>query len=89
MSTLEREPRAEPAPISEFNPLDRQTQACPYPYYQSMRAECPVFHSDISGMYYVTKYEDLRYIKRHPELFSSNRNRFFVGVGVVRSRGRP
>ncbi|MDA0339073.1 MAG: cytochrome P450 [Proteobacteria bacterium] len=59
-------------PLSEFNPLDRDTQACPYPYYQSMRSECPVYQSPQTGMVYVSKYEDIRFIKRNPQLFSSD-----------------
>ncbi|MFN3233558.1 MAG: cytochrome P450 [Alphaproteobacteria bacterium] len=72
MSTLERAPETDAAPLSEFNPLDRETQACPYPYYKTMRSECPVFQAPQTGMYYVTKYEDIRFIKRNPQLFSSN-----------------
>ena len=60
------------APLSEFNVLDRDVQGCPYPYYKTMRAECPVFQSPQTGMYYVSKYEDIRFIKRNPQLFSSN-----------------
>lgn len=60
------------ASLENFNPLDRTTQACPYPFYETMRSECPVFQAPQTGMFYVTKYEDIRFIKRNPELFSSN-----------------
>jgi len=56
----------------EFNPLDQKIQGCPYPYYTAMRNECPVFQSPQTGMYYVTKYDDIRDIKRQPDIFSSN-----------------
>lgn len=82
MSTLAEKPVMGTAlPIEGFNPLDRRVQACPYPYYQTMRAQCPVFPSPQTGMYYVSKYEDIRFIKRHPELFTSNM--------VINDRGAP
>ena len=59
-------------PVDGFNPLDRKVQACPYPYYQTMRAQCPVYPSPQTGMYYVTKYDDIRFIKKRPDLFTSD-----------------
>ena len=58
--------------VEDFNVLDRKVQACPYPYYKAMRSECPVYQSPHTGMMYVTKYDDIRHIKRHPELFTSD-----------------
>lgn len=70
MSAVEH---AEPgARLEDFNPLDRKTQACPYPFYETMRSECPVFQAPQTGMFYVTKYEDIRFVKRNPQLFSSD-----------------
>src|SRR5882757_1230694 len=36
------------------------------------RSECPIVHSDFDGgMHVVTKYDDLRIVAEHPEIFSS------------------
>ncbi|MEN3975602.1 cytochrome P450 [Emcibacter sp. SYSU 3D8] len=73
MSTLAEKPVMGSAlPVDGFNPLDRKVQACPYPYYQTMRAQCPVYPSPQTGMYYVTKYDDIRFIKKRPDLFTSD-----------------
>ena len=61
-----------PVSAQDFNPLDQKIQGCPYPYYKAMRSECPVFQAPQTGMFYVTKYDDIRHIKRHPELFTSD-----------------
>ncbi|MEN3951993.1 cytochrome P450 [Iodidimonas sp. SYSU 1G8] len=73
MSTLAEKPTATGGlPIEGFNVLDPKVQGCPYPYYQTMRAQCPVYQSPQTGMFYVTKYDDIRFIKKHPELFTSD-----------------
>ena len=73
MSTLAEKPAPVAGlPIADFNVLDPKVQGCPYPYYQTMRAQCPVYQSPQTGMMYVTKYEDIRFIKKHPELFTSD-----------------
>ncbi|MDB5910840.1 MAG: Cytochrome, partial [Massilia sp.] len=44
------------------------------------RRECPVVHSEYDGgMYVVTRYDDLRTVAEHPEVFSSS----MPGVNVV------
>ena len=58
--------------VEDFNPLDQKIQGCPYPYYTAMRSSCPVYQAPQTGMFYVTKYDDIRHIKRHPELFTSD-----------------
>lgn len=70
MSALEQ--AEAPGRLEDFDVLDRKVQGCPYPYYQTMRSQCPVFQAPQTGMYYVTKYDDIREIKRNPQLYSSN-----------------
>lgn len=72
VSTVSEAEAAGGAPLSGFDPMERETQACPYPYYKTMRAECPVFRAPQTGMFYVTKYEDIRFVKRNPKLFSAD-----------------
>lgn len=43
----------------------------PYPAYRALRAESPVHWNDEHGFWGVTRYEDVRYVSSHPDLFSS------------------
>ncbi len=57
----------------EFNLMDDDTRECPFPYFQSIRhLEHPVYFMPEIGAWYVSRYEDVRYIKKHPEIFSSD-----------------
>ena len=57
----------------EFNLLEDGTRECPFPYFQAIRnREQPVYFMEELGAYYVSRYEDVRHIKKHPEIFSSN-----------------
>jgi len=44
----------------------------PYPIYARLRAETPVVRAPAIGRTMLTKAEDTRFVKDHPELFSSN-----------------
>lgn len=44
----------------------------PYKLWETMRAQCPIAHSDRHGGYFVaTRYSDIVEIAHHPEIFSS------------------
>ena len=58
--------------LEEFNLLDHETRECPFRYFQTIRREQPVYFMQELGAYYVSRYEDLRYVKKHPEIFSNN-----------------
>ena len=58
--------------LSDFSLLEDSTRECPFPYFQAVRAEQPVYFMPELQAYYVSRYEDVRYVKRHPELFSNN-----------------
>jgi cytochrome P450 len=53
--------------------FDVDVQACPYPAYQRLRDEAPVHQCPKTGMYLVTRYDDVRAVLTDPETFS-NRN---------------
>tara|TARA_A100001037_G_C15125843_1_gene626117 strand:- start:1087 stop:2394 length:1308 start_codon:yes stop_codon:yes gene_type:complete len=56
-----------------FNLLEDETRECPFPYFQAIRgSEEPVYFMEELGAYYVSRYEDVRYVKKHPELFSND-----------------
>jgi cytochrome P450 len=43
----------------------------PYPIYKRYRAESPVVHVASIDRTFITKYEDCRYVKNNPDIFSS------------------
>ena len=58
--------------LQQFNLFDDAVRECPFPYLQAIRAESPVYFMPELGAYYVSRYEDLRYVKKHPEIFSND-----------------
>lgn len=51
--------------------LDQEAVRCPYPIFERLRQEAPVVWVDEIESFVVTRYEDVSYVLRHPELFSS------------------
>lgn len=51
--------------------LDPEVIQCPYPAYDRLLAEAPVYHDPGTGFYVVTRYDDVRSILLDPETFSS------------------
>jgi cytochrome P450 len=70
--------RSERPPINLF---DAEFVANPQPFYARMRSECPVARS-VMGGFVITRYEDVLYALRHPEVFSSGMDA--VALGNVR-----
>lgn len=48
---------------------------CPFPVYELLRAEAPVYKVPGKPHYLVARHEDITYVLRHPEIFSSVRSR--------------
>ncbi len=57
---------------ADFNLLDDAVRECPFRYFQTIREQSPVYFMPELQAYYVSRYEDLRYVKKHPELFSND-----------------
>lgn len=51
---------------------DPAVLACPFPAYKTLREEAPVYLDPVTGMYVVTRYDDLRAIAADPETFANN-----------------
>ena len=49
----------------------------PYPVLQRLRQEDPVFFYEPLNMWVVSRYEDIRYVGRTPEIFSNREGIFF------------
>ena len=74
MSEVNRmENPVEPKGLDEINLLDAEIQECPYPAYDVLRSEAPVWQDPLTGFYVVTRYEDLRKILMDTEHFSNER----------------
>lgn len=43
----------------------------PYPVYRELRTTSPVVYNDVTNFWALLKYEDIRYVSSHPQLFSS------------------
>ena len=59
--------------IPAYIPGDPAVVRCPYPYYDHMRAEAPVYAVPGRNDYFITRFQDVEYVAKHPELFSSHR----------------
>ncbi len=57
---------------ADFNLLDEETRECPFPYFAAIRKNSPVYFMEEIQAWYVSRYEDIRFVKKHPELFSSD-----------------
>ena len=48
-----------------------EVTADPYPYFDRLREEDPVHWNEKYGVWIITRYDDVVWLLRHPELFSS------------------
>lgn len=55
----------------EFDPLAPEQLDDPFPLYERMRRECPVFYAENYGLWVVTRYDDLVRVAKDWETFSS------------------
>jgi cytochrome P450 len=55
----------------DINFFDTETNACPYPAYEQLREQAPVWKDPHTGMFVITRYEDLKAILSNPELFTN------------------
>ncbi len=55
----------------EVNLFDPAISACPQPVYRRMLTGCPVARAALTGGPVISRYEDVTWALRHPEIFSS------------------
>ena len=58
--------------LADHNLLEDATRECPFAYFSAIRREQPVYFMEELDSWYVSRYEDVRFVKKHPELFSNN-----------------
>jgi cytochrome P450 len=67
---------------SDFDHLHPQWVENPYPIWDELRQKCPIAHTDrYMGVYFLSRYEDVRAVALDPEHFSSRR--------LILREGRP
>ncbi len=70
----------------DFNLLEDETRECPFKYFESIRhLDKPVYFMPELKAFYVSRYEDVRYIKKHPELFSNDTQKYGTRQSVSRN----
>ncbi len=62
-----------PTSLEEVTLIDPEIQECPFPTYDFLREEAPIFKDPITGMFVVTRYLDLRRIALDYDNFSNHR----------------
>jgi cytochrome P450 len=62
----------------QVNLSDVKVQKCPWQAYQLLRDEAPVYRMPDTGMYVITRYEDICQIVRDPTRFSMQADRSFL-----------
>lgn len=55
-----------------YTPLSEEVRTNPYPFYATLRQHAPVHFVEGLGAWAVARYEDVRFVLTHPELFSSD-----------------
>ncbi len=70
------------ASVMAYNPFAAEVKADPYPYYDWLRREHPVYHHEQLDFWALSRYEDIEAAARHPEVFSSAQ-----GIGPDRQPG--
>ena len=61
-----------PKTLDEINFLDPGIQNCPYPAYELLRNEAPVWQDPLTGFFVITRFEDLRAILLDTDHFSNS-----------------
>ncbi|MDX1581079.1 MAG: cytochrome P450, partial [Alphaproteobacteria bacterium] len=62
-----------PESLEEARLADPEVLECPFPTYELLLEEAPVWQDPLTGMYIVSKYDDLRDVLRDTETFSNFR----------------
>jgi cytochrome P450 len=57
--------------LEDYDLMDAATQQCPYPYYELLREQAPVYRMPTTGFHLVTRFDLARRVVREPDLFQS------------------
>jgi cytochrome P450 len=68
----------------EFEPYSHVHKRDPYPIYRELRDRAPVHHAPGSGAWVLSRYDDVQWVLRTPEVFSSRTMRPGGPVGAAK-----
>jgi cytochrome P450 len=77
---------------SDFQWDAKETQACPYPFYEALRTKCPVYETPGHEIYLLTKHSLLLEAVKRPQVFSNNRKSLGAGdpeFDAIGAQGYP
>ena len=72
--------------VSEISFFDPATNKCPYPAHQQLRDEAPIWRDPATGMYVLSRYEDIREVLADPAVYT---NRVGSAAGMTEKAVRP
>jgi cytochrome P450 len=58
--------------MEPYEPFSEAVRDDPYPYYAALRDEAPVYWAEGAQAWCVSRYDDVQFVLRNPELFSSD-----------------
>lgn len=70
--------------MKQYNPFDPAVIQDPYPFYEWLREEAPVYHVEELDLYVLSRYEDVYASLKNPAVFSSQQ-----GMGMMIGAGGP
>lgn len=56
----------------DYEPYSESAKADPHRYCRALRREAPVYWAAQAGAWVISRYEDVQFVFKHPELFSSD-----------------
>jgi cytochrome P450 len=66
------DPNSIPAPLSTFDPTNAAVLQCPYPFYEALHREAPVYKVPDAGYYIVSRYADAQVVLRDHQTYSNH-----------------
>jgi cytochrome P450 len=63
--------RPEAIDLSKYDPMEREVQQNPFPYYAALRAQDPVFRHPATGIFFISRHATVSRVLGEPLLFSS------------------
>jgi cytochrome P450 len=70
--SVELQDKPASCPLHEINPFDPELLQDPYPYFERLRSEAPVYRHPATGVVSVSTYELIMEVNRQPLVFSNN-----------------
>jgi cytochrome P450 len=58
------------SPLSEFTWPSPEITASPYPFYEALRAQAPVYHVPGTNTYLVSRWEDIASVAQDADRFA-------------------